>query len=208
MDIDIITESLKSPHMLFILAGIILLVDLFIFENLQNLIRLHYKTIIFLIPFALIILGFQKMYSWEVNAALAFASVFLATLFYLLNKTQGDIAKEQSIESSNKYNHKNSQNIIDIFSTEGAKTAQFYIVPYSPEIYKDHIDHIFIKNENHGEHILAAIREMEQSNIMMRIIQDMMVDGISGTKRGFLKEMNSKILESAKIITILLKQYI
>lgn len=207
MDIDIITESLKSPHMLFILAGIILLVDLFIFENVQNLIRLHYKTIIFLIPFALIILGLQKIYAWEVNAALAFASIFLATLFYLLNKTQGDIAKEQSIESSNKYNHKNSQNIIDTFSTEGAKTAKFYIVPYAPEIYKDHIDYIFIKNENNGEHILAAIREMEKSNILMRIIQDMMVDGISGTKRIFVKETNSNILESAKIITAILKQY-
>jgi hypothetical protein len=124
------------------------------------------------------------------------ASICLAILFFLINKTQTDIAKEKAIESAHEYNCINASNIMTSLGNNKNRTIRYHEVPFAPDIYKQNIDYIFLKsNKDDAIKMLHVIMEMEQSNNIMEIERNLMSQGfVKDQKEINFETYNTKLI--------------
>lgn len=202
MNFDLIIKLYECSNIWFILAVVLFILDMIIFKNIQNIFRFNWKTLLFLIPFIFLLVGFLIEYPVDLKSnskyILTFATICLAILFFLLNKTHVSIAKDKEIAAAHKYNCLVLNGIIDKFGIVENRNSQFYVTPFITEIYKENLDYIFLQSNNIGNIILDVIATMEKSNNIMNIAQNMNVEGLKGEhSRKFLKELNKELYDSS-----------
>lgn len=194
---------------LLLLALITLLIDLLHYKHLQTIFRLHKKTLFFLLPFIFGLWWAHVAYSLDSGSTLTFASVLLVILFFLLTKTEADTSKAKSIEATHTYNFNVAKDIVTSFSDVGVRAHNFMSTLYTVDIYRNYNDYIYqTKGVVKGDAMIFLIAEIEKSNSLIKITQQMQIKGIQGPKqRAFLGETNTNLYEIAKRITMIIGDY-